>query len=114
MKNNKLVDIIIVLGILLAVGVGILTIKHYRETASKQIEATSNIDFYLLFIFAVSPACQSSFVFDVGLTTGFVEIGLSLTTMILYTINGVMSIGRIHQIWCKYLCNFYIDFGVIL
>ena len=45
MKNNKLVDIIIVLGLLLAVGVGILTIKHYRETASKQIEATSNIDF---------------------------------------------------------------------
>ena len=71
-------------------------------------------NFYLLFIFAVSPACQSSFVFDVGLTTGFVEIGLSLTTMILYTINGVMSIRRMHQKWCKLLCKFYIDFGVIL
>lgn len=45
MKYNKIVDIIIILGILLALCVGILTIKHYRETASKQIEATSKIDF---------------------------------------------------------------------
>lgn len=45
MKYNRLVDIIIVLGILLAIGVGVLTIKHYRETASKQIEATSQINF---------------------------------------------------------------------
>ena len=57
MKNNKLVDIIIVLGILLAVGVGILTIKHYRETASKQIEATSNIDFKV-FLRGVTLSCD--------------------------------------------------------
>ncbi len=43
--KNKLVDIIIVAGILLAICVGVVTIKHYRETASKQIEATSKINF---------------------------------------------------------------------
>ncbi len=57
MKNNKLVDIIIVLGLLLAVGVGIITIKHYRETASKQIEATSNIDFKV-FLRGVTLSCD--------------------------------------------------------
>lgn len=48
MKNNKLVDTIIILGLMLAVCVGVLTIKHYRETASKQIEATSDIEFKVL------------------------------------------------------------------
>ena len=43
--RNKLVDIIIIIGILLAICVGVITIKHYRETASKQIEATSKINF---------------------------------------------------------------------
>ena len=43
--RNKLVDIIIIAGILLAICVGVITIKHYRETASKQIEATSKINF---------------------------------------------------------------------
>ena len=57
MKNNKLVDIIIVLGLLLAVGVGIITIKHYRETASKQIEAISNIDFKV-FLRGVTLSCD--------------------------------------------------------
>src|SRR5574344_537763 len=45
MKNNKLADIIIVIGILLALVVGVLTIKHYRETASKEIETTSQVNF---------------------------------------------------------------------
>lgn len=45
MKFNKFVDLIIILGIILAIFVGIITIKHYRETASKQIEATSKINF---------------------------------------------------------------------
>ena len=45
MKYNKLVDIIIILGLLLAIFVGVVTIKHYRETASKQIESTSKINF---------------------------------------------------------------------
>jgi hypothetical protein len=34
--------------------------------------------------FAVSPSCQSSFVFVLGLTTGFVEIGLSFIATSLY------------------------------
>jgi len=45
MKNNKVVDIIIVIGILLAMFVGVLTIKHFRETASKEIESVSQINF---------------------------------------------------------------------
>ncbi len=45
MKFNKFVDLIIILGIILAIFVGVITIKHYRETASKQIEATSQINF---------------------------------------------------------------------
>lgn len=48
MKYNKLVDIIILVAILVAVFVGIITIKNYRETASKQIEATSQISFTVL------------------------------------------------------------------
>ena len=43
--NNRLVDVIIVIGIILALVVGVLTIKNYRETAEKQIEATSEISF---------------------------------------------------------------------
>ena len=45
MKYNRLVDLIIVIAILLATIVGVVTIKHYRKTASKQIEATSDINF---------------------------------------------------------------------
>ena len=45
MKYNRFVDIIIVIGILIAVSVGIYTLKHYRQTAEKQIEATSQVDF---------------------------------------------------------------------
>lgn len=43
--KNRLVDIIILIGILIAICVGVFTIKQYRETASKQIESTSKIDF---------------------------------------------------------------------
>lgn len=49
MKNffSKLniVDLIIILGVVLALLVGFLTVKHFRQTADKQIEATSNITF---------------------------------------------------------------------
>lgn len=48
MKYNKLVDIIILVAIVVAVFVGVITIKNYRETASKQIEATSQISFTVL------------------------------------------------------------------
>ena len=39
------VDIIIILGVIAALIVGILTTKHFRQTADKQIEATSPISF---------------------------------------------------------------------
>ena len=45
MKKINIVDIIIVLGVIIALAVGIFTSKHYRQTADKQIEATSAITF---------------------------------------------------------------------
>lgn len=45
MKKHLLVDIIIVLLILAALGVGYFTYKHFRQTADKQIEKTSKIAF---------------------------------------------------------------------
>jgi len=49
MKNilGKLnvVDIIIIVGVIIALFVGIFTMKHFRQTADKQIEATSQISF---------------------------------------------------------------------
>jgi len=45
MKKHILVDILIVLLILLALGVGYFTYKHFRQTADKQIEKTSKIAF---------------------------------------------------------------------
>ena len=45
MKNLNVVDIIIVLGVIIALVVGVLTTKHFRQTADKQIEATSAITF---------------------------------------------------------------------
>lgn len=43
--NKKIVDIIIVIGVLLVMAVGVMTAKNMRSTASKQIEATSKIEF---------------------------------------------------------------------
>ena len=41
----NIVDIIIVLGVIIALIVGLFTMKHFRQTAEKQIEATSSISF---------------------------------------------------------------------
>ena len=41
----NIVDIIIVLGVIVALAVGVFTTKHFRQTADKQIEATSQITF---------------------------------------------------------------------
>lgn len=45
MKNFNVVDVIIVLGVIAALIVGVMTTKHFRQTADKQIEATSSITF---------------------------------------------------------------------
>jgi hypothetical protein len=45
MKKFKIVDIVIVLAVLAALVVGFVTYKHLRQTADKQIEATSKIAF---------------------------------------------------------------------
>ena len=45
MKKFGLADLIIVIGILTALCVGFVTTKHFRQTADKQIEATSPITF---------------------------------------------------------------------
>lgn len=44
-KKFKPVDLIIVAGVILALIVGFFTYKNFRQTASKQIEATSKITF---------------------------------------------------------------------
>ena len=41
----NIVDLIIILGVLVALIVGFVTAKHFRQTADKQIEATSAINF---------------------------------------------------------------------
>lgn len=45
LKKMKPVDFIILTGIIIALAVGYFTFKNYRQTASKQIEATSKISF---------------------------------------------------------------------
>ena len=45
MKKISIVDIIIITGVIIAMAVGIYTAKHFRQTADKQIEATSSITF---------------------------------------------------------------------
>ena len=45
MKKISIVDIIIIAGVLIALLVGLYTAKHFRQTADKQIEATSPIMF---------------------------------------------------------------------
>lgn len=45
LKKIKPVDFIIIAGVVLALIVGFFTYKNFRQTASKQIEATSKISF---------------------------------------------------------------------
>lgn len=47
LKKLKPVEIIVFTGIILALAVGFLTYKNFRQTASKQIEATSKISFQI-------------------------------------------------------------------
>ncbi len=47
MKKISLVDIIITVGVIAALAVGLFTMKHFRQTADKQIEATSPITFQI-------------------------------------------------------------------
>lgn len=45
MKRLNIVDFIIIVGVVIALLVGLYTAKHFRQTADKQIEATSPILF---------------------------------------------------------------------
>lgn len=45
MRQFRFVDLIIILVVILALAAGFLTYKHFRQTASKQIESTSKIAF---------------------------------------------------------------------
>lgn len=45
MKRINIVDLVIVVGVIIALMVGFFTAKHLRQTADKQIEATSAITF---------------------------------------------------------------------
>lgn len=44
-RRFSIVDIVILLGVIIALFVGICTAKHFRQTADKQIEATAPITF---------------------------------------------------------------------
>ena len=45
MKKISMIDLIIIIGVFTALLVGLCTVKHFRQTADKQIEATSPITF---------------------------------------------------------------------
>ena len=45
LKNLKPFDLIVILGVAIALAVGFLTFKQFRQTADKQIETTSPIVF---------------------------------------------------------------------
>lgn len=45
MRKIGIVDLIIIIGVIIALFVGVYTAKHFRQTADKQIEATSPITF---------------------------------------------------------------------
>ncbi len=45
MRKISIVDLIILIGVFIALTVGVCTLKHFRQTADKQIEATSPIIF---------------------------------------------------------------------
>jgi len=44
-EKIKIIDVIIILGVFLALAVGFFTYKHFRQTASKQVEKTAQIGF---------------------------------------------------------------------
>ena len=45
MRKISFVDFIIIIGVVIALLVGIVTAKKFRQTADKQIEATSQVTF---------------------------------------------------------------------
>lgn len=45
MEKIKLIDILIALAVVIAIGVGFFTYKHFRQTAGKQIKSTQKIVF---------------------------------------------------------------------
>lgn len=45
MKKVRIIDVIIVLGVIAALVVGFFTYKHFRQTADKQVEKSSKIAF---------------------------------------------------------------------
>lgn len=45
MKKLSFVDFVIITGVIIALVIGFCTVKHFRQTADKQIEATSPITF---------------------------------------------------------------------
>ena len=47
LQKVKLVDVIIVLGVILALVIGFLTFNNYRKTASKQVDSTAKIAFQI-------------------------------------------------------------------
>ena len=63
LKKIRTVDIIIVAGIIIALIVGFFTFKHFRQTADKQIEATSQISFDVF----INPDCKGTSISEIAL-----------------------------------------------
>ena len=80
MKNFNIVDIIIVLGVIAVLIVGVVTMKHFRQTADKQIEATSAITFQVvghaktIIIFVFGMKIKIGQVFQTSAKAGFYKI----------------------------------------
>lgn len=47
LKKLNFVDFVILIGVIIALFIGFITVKHFRQTADKQIEATSAISFQI-------------------------------------------------------------------
>ena len=45
MRKLSYIDIIIIIGVIIALFVGLSTVKHFRQTADRQIESTSSVLF---------------------------------------------------------------------
>lgn len=59
MKKVRIIDVVIVLGVIAALVVGFFTYKHFRQTADKQVEKNSKIAFQI-FLRSVTLTSQTN------------------------------------------------------
>lgn len=59
MKKVRIIDVVIVLGVIAALVVGFFTYKHFRQTADKQVEKSSKVAFQI-FLRSVTLTSQTN------------------------------------------------------